>query len=147
MCARSASKADTDRTTDIPAHCYQLTFEQNPAWSKFYAGAKEILEYWKNVVKKYDLRKYMKLSHKILECRWKEEDSKWHVKIQNVTTGETFEDTSDAIMQCIGGLNNWKWPDIQGLHDFKGDLLHSANWDESFDPKVRDMAPAANKYS
>ena len=27
--------------------------------------------------------------------------------------------------------SNWKWPDIEGLHDFKGTLLHTAKWDES----------------
>ena len=28
----------------------------------------------------------------------------------------------------IGGLSRWKWPDIEGLHDFKGTLIHSADW-------------------
>jgi cation diffusion facilitator CzcD-associated flavoprotein CzcO len=32
-----------------------------------------------------------------------------------------------------GILNNWKWPDIEGLHDFKGPVLHSACWDHSVD--------------
>lgn len=26
-------------------------------------------------------------------------------------------------------LSNWKWPDIEGLHDFKGKLCHTANYD------------------
>jgi cation diffusion facilitator CzcD-associated flavoprotein CzcO len=38
--------------------------------------------------------------------------------------------TADII---IGILNNWKWPDIEGIHDFKGPLMHSANWDHSVD--------------
>ena len=25
-------------------------------------------------------------------------------------------------------LSRWRWPDIEGLHDFKGTLVHSANW-------------------
>lgn len=27
--------------------------------------------------------------------------------------------------------SHWKWPDIEGLHDFKGSLLHTASWDDS----------------
>lgn len=27
----------------------------------------------------------------------------------------------------------WKWPNIQGIHDFKGHKVHSASWDHSFD--------------
>lgn len=29
--------------------------------------------------------------------------------------------------------SQWKWPDIPGLHDFKGHLVHSAAWDHSYD--------------
>jgi cation diffusion facilitator CzcD-associated flavoprotein CzcO len=27
----------------------------------------------------------------------------------------------------------WQWPDIPGLNSFKGKLLHSARWDNSYD--------------
>ena len=36
----------------------------------------------------------------------------------------------------LGILNTWKWPEIEGLHDFKGKLMHSAKWDESYDYSV-----------
>ena len=29
--------------------------------------------------------------------------------------------------------SNWKWPNIEGLHDFKGKLVHSARWDQEYD--------------
>jgi cation diffusion facilitator CzcD-associated flavoprotein CzcO len=32
-----------------------------------------------------------------------------------------------------GSCSNWKWPDIKGLHDFKGVLTHSARYDTSLD--------------
>ena len=85
---------------------------------------------------KYEIRKYAKLGNKVLEARWSEDASKWVVKLQNVKTGEEFEDTADAIFRGVGGLNNWKWPQIPGLHDFTGKLVHSANWDPSYDYKV-----------
>ena len=30
-------------------------------------------------------------------------------------------------------LNRWEWPDISGLHDFKGRLIHSACYPEGYD--------------
>lgn len=30
-------------------------------------------------------------------------------------------------------FSKWKWPSIPGIHDFKGRLVHSARWDESYD--------------
>ncbi len=62
--------SSNDVLSDIPAHCYQLSFEANPPWSSFYAKAPEILEYWKRVAEKHGCRKYMKLGHKAVEARW-----------------------------------------------------------------------------
>ena len=50
--------------------------------------------------------------------------------------GEVFDDQGDALITAIGALNEWRWPQIPGLHDFGGKLLHSAAWDESYDYKV-----------
>ena len=29
--------------------------------------------------------------------------------------------------------SNWKWPNIEGIHNFKGKLVHSARWDQDYD--------------
>lgn len=78
----------------------------------------------------------MHFKHKAIEARWDEPTSKWHVKFQKTDTGEIVEDVGDVFITGIGALNEWKWPNIPGLHDFKGPKLHSANWDSSFDHKV-----------
>jgi cation diffusion facilitator CzcD-associated flavoprotein CzcO len=75
----------------------------------------------------------MKFNHKCIEARWNEETTKWHAKFQVVGTDEVFEDIGDVFMTGIGALNEWKWPNIEGLHSFKGKLLHSANWDSETD--------------
>ncbi|KAF4167602.1 hypothetical protein CNMCM6936_004659 [Aspergillus lentulus] len=125
---------------DIPSHVYQASFEPNPSWSQFYSSGGEILEYWKGIVKKYDVRKYMKLNHKIVEARFDDSLSKWHVTVENCVTGESIRDTCDVLYACIGALNDWKWPDIPGLDSFKGKLLHSAAWDESWSPEALSVA-------
>ncbi|KAB8200573.1 hypothetical protein BDV34DRAFT_230175 [Aspergillus parasiticus] len=118
---------------DIPAHVYQATFESNPNWSEFYASSKEILQYWKDIVAKYGVRKYMQLNHKVVEARFNDAEAKWHVKIENGLTGDLINDTCDVLYGCIGALNDWKWPDIPGLFDFQGKLVHSAAWDTEWD--------------
>ena len=47
----------------------------------------------------------MKLSHKAMQARWDESISKWIVTLQNIPTGEVFEDTADALFTGIGVLN------------------------------------------
>lgn len=48
------------------------------------------------------------------------------------------------MVKATGTLNKWKWPDIPGLHDFNGTLLHSANWDTSFDAAGKTLAVIGN---
>lgn len=125
---------------DIPAHSYQLSYESQINWSKFYVGAPEILEYWRNVVKKYNVRRLMKFEHKCIEAKWNEQTSKWHVKFQVLPTGEIVEDVGDVFITGIGVLNSWKWPDIKGLVDFQGKLMHSADWDTKYDATGQKVA-------
>lgn len=95
------------------------------------------------MAKKHDVEKHIHFSHKCIEARWNEQMCKWTVKVQNLDTGLIVEDTGDVLMTGTGTLNDWVWPDIPNLHDFEGPLLHSANWDVSFDPKVSSHPPPA----
>lgn len=40
--------------------------------------------------------------------------------------------------------SNWKWPDVEGLHDFKGDLIHTASWPEGYDLANKTVALIGN---
>lgn len=59
-----------------PAHAYTYPFEPNAEWSSFYAGAPEILQYFQNFAKKYDLNKYIKFNSSVKEAIWNEEEGK-----------------------------------------------------------------------
>lgn len=61
------------------------------------------------------------------KAQWSHDTGKWVLDIQPVN-GEVFQDTCDVLFTAIGGLDRWKWPDIEGLHRFQGKLIHSANW-------------------
>ena len=78
----------------------------------------------------------MRLGWKVLEARWNEKASQWTVKLESTKSGEIIEDKADVIYQGIGTLNEWQWPKIEGLHDFKGKLLHTAQWDTTYDYRV-----------
>ena len=84
------------------------------------------------VVEKYKLMKYIKLNHELIHAKYDEPRGKWNIRIRRPGTDsepEEFEDTADILLVCTGCLSRWKWPDIPGLNDFKGRLVHSANWD------------------
>ncbi|QKX59638.1 uncharacterized protein TRUGW13939_06775 [Talaromyces rugulosus] len=126
---------------DIPAHTYQLSFDSNRAWSTYYASAGEILQYWKRVAEKYDVRKLMKFRHRLTHAQWNQLSSQWEVMVDDELTGFSTKQCCDVLITAMGALNQWNWPSITGLHDFQGKLMHSADWDSSYDLKVSTTPP------
>lgn len=126
---------------DIPAHSYQYSFEPNKDWSKFYAPAAEICKYWSGAAKKYGATRFIKLNHRVVEAKWDQEECQWTLKVQvGGKDPHTFETKCNVLIDAMGGLNNWKWPDIPGRDQFKGHMVHSANWDENYNYKGKKVA-------
>jgi cation diffusion facilitator CzcD-associated flavoprotein CzcO len=89
------------------------------------------------VAEKYDVVKYMRFSHKVLNASWDDATAKWRVIVQDVENGGQKTDEADVLISAVGILNQWDWPLIPGLQDYKGKLMHSAAWDPSFQVEVR----------
>ncbi|KAJ7622059.1 FAD/NAD-P-binding domain-containing protein [Roridomyces roridus] len=114
---------------DVPSHCYQFSFEDQSQWSGMFSTGPEILANMERVVDKYKIRKYITLKHELTHAKYDEGTGKWTVRIRRGEDGKEFEEECDVFMLCIGSLNRWHWPEIDGLKDFKGKLVHSAQWD------------------
>lgn len=125
---------------DIPSHLYTFTFDPNPEWSYYFAYGDEIQRYFENFADRFGSRKYMKLNMKVVECRWIQERSIWEITVEDQITKETWKDWAHCVVNGTGILNNWKWPEIEGLHDFKGPLMHSASWNHDVDFKDKTAA-------
>jgi cation diffusion facilitator CzcD-associated flavoprotein CzcO len=134
----------------VPAHTYQFSWAPNPRWSKFYAPAPEIRQYLNDVADNHGLRKYMKFNHRAVSAHWQEELSTWRVELE--ITGDsgkvvTIVRECDVLIKGVGALNNWKYPEIDGLSNFKGKLMHTANWDDTVDLTGKRIAVIGNGAS
>ncbi|ODV90440.1 hypothetical protein CANCADRAFT_44095 [Tortispora caseinolytica NRRL Y-17796] len=121
---------------DIPAHSYSFDFAPNPYWSKYYATGPEIYEYIKVVTKQYNLDRAVSFLSRVVSTTWDEKSSQWQLEIevtQRDGSVKTIKDVCDILVDGSGVLNKWKWPDIKGLKAFKGELLHSARYNEDID--------------
>ena len=116
---------------DVPAHAYTYSFEPKPDWSSFYAYAPEIKSYFEGFAKKHNLMPYVKLNSTVKSARWVEEEGKYELEVD--VDGQTVHDWCHILINGTGFLNDWKWPKIEGLHSFKGRLMHTANWDSDVD--------------
>ncbi|KIW84398.1 hypothetical protein Z517_03648 [Fonsecaea pedrosoi CBS 271.37] len=132
---------------DHPSHNYQFTWKPNPRWTQFSANAEEIKDYAIRCCDDEDMRPEIKLSHKIINAKWCEDLGEWELKIENLVSREIVDDRCHFLLNATGILNNWKWPNLPGLFDFQGDLVHSAAWPESFDYRNKKVAVIGNGSS
>ncbi len=109
---------------DIPSFIYSFSYEQRGDWSRIYAPGAELREYAESMVDKYGLREKLRMNTTIVAATFDERNSLWRL-----STDGPAEITARYIVLAIGGLERPKMPDIEGLDEFGGTLLHTALWD------------------
>jgi hydroxyversicolorone monooxygenase len=108
---------------DVPSHAYTFNFALYPDWPRYFSHAPDIWEYLNKVVTAFDLRKYMTFNTEAVGAWWQEDKGQWKVKLRQTVSDvavREFETECDVLLYGVGFLNNYKWPDIEGLENFKG---------------------------
>lgn len=131
------------------SHLYSYSFEQNSDWTREYPGQEEILEYLMRVAQKYELYRYVRFNTAVDSAQWDEASKRWKttVSVQGGKDAEftsTYTISSDYLVSAVGQLNMPRLPDISGLGEFKGKLMHSARWDWSYSLQGKKVAIIGN---
>lgn len=113
---------------DIPSSTYSYSFEPNPHWSRLFAPGPELKAYAVHVADKYDLRRHMRFDTVVQGARWDEETSTWQVTLED---GETV--AGRFLLTATGFLSQPKLPDIPGVEDFAGTVVHTTRWDDDIE--------------
>jgi cation diffusion facilitator CzcD-associated flavoprotein CzcO len=72
-----------------------------------YASQPEILQYFRDTAKNFDLEKFIKLGSEVVEARWSEEDGQWLIKILDRSTGAIATDWCHFFING-GGFLKWE---------------------------------------
>jgi cation diffusion facilitator CzcD-associated flavoprotein CzcO len=113
---------------DIASVTYSYSFEPNPWWAHWYARGPELKKYAEHVADKYDLRRHMRFHTVVEGAGWDEDAEEWEVRVAG---GERLR--AAYLITATGFLSQPKLPDIEGVGDFAGTVLHTARWDDSAD--------------
>lgn len=89
---------------DIPAHSYSYTWVGNPNWSKVYVGAEEIWDFYRKLAREYGVYEKTKFRHKVVGAEWDDDASVWRVSVENLDTGEIFQDQAEVLFNSGGIL-------------------------------------------
>ncbi len=120
---------------DIPSNLYSYSFAQNPNWSRGFSGSSEILEYVHYLVNNFKLNDLIKFNQNVESLSFEEKTGLWTVVLTN---GGFYQ--ARTVIAAGGPLSNFSFPKIDGLENFKGKKIHSANWDHDYDIKGKRVA-------
>lgn len=123
---------------DIQSHLYSFSFAPNKSWSRTYARQPEILAYLESVADEFDLRRHLMLGTKVRAMRWDADACNWTCELDGAAGPNTLN--VDAVVCAVGLFGLLKLPDIAGIADFKGMLMHTAQWDHGVDLTGRRVA-------
>jgi cation diffusion facilitator CzcD-associated flavoprotein CzcO len=115
-------------TVDIPSATYSYSFEPNPDWEHVFARGHELKEYCDRVAEKYDLRRHMRFSTQVDSARWDDDADVW---VLSLADGQSL--TVQQLITATGFLSRPALPDIPGIADFAGTVVHTAQWDDDLD--------------
>src|SRR4051812_40120019 len=118
---------------DIASVTYSYSFEPNPNWSHWFARGPELKRYAEHVADTYDLRRHMEFGVRVDGARWDEDEQHWVVTTTPVAGGESSTRTATYLMTATGFLSQPRLPDIEGVQDFAGTVIHTAQWDDAVD--------------
>ncbi|HYJ56229.1 MAG TPA: NAD(P)/FAD-dependent oxidoreductase, partial [Mycobacterium sp.] len=114
---------------DVPTTTYSYYFEPNPNWSRLFSIGDEIKQYADDVADKYDVRRHIRFSTTVEGAHWDEDAKLWQV---NLADGQTM--ATRYLITATGFLSQPHVPDIPGITEFNGRIIHTTAWDDSYDP-------------
>ena len=117
---------------DIPSIEYSYSFdaelEREWRWTERYAGQAEILRYLEHVATRFDLARDIQFNTVVTAASWDENAQRWLVETDGAASY-----SAQFLILASGSLSKPKAPDLPGLDNFAGPVLHTAQWDDSVD--------------
>lgn len=108
---------------DIQSHLYSYSFMPNPRWSRVYAPGPEIWAYMKECAVRGGVQDHLSFNNEVISAEWNESRGVWEVE----ATAGRYE--ADVVVAASGHLSDPKFPEIQGIESFEGEIFHSSRWD------------------
>jgi cation diffusion facilitator CzcD-associated flavoprotein CzcO len=112
---------------DVPADLYSFSWASK-SWSRRFPPHDEILAYLRDVADERGVTPNIRFGATVTSVRFDDASGRWEVE-----TAEGLRITAACVVSAMGQLNRPHRPDIDGLDEFAGPVVHSARWDDALD--------------
>ena len=116
---------------DIPSFIYSFSYEQRGSWSRLFAPGGELLAYAEDVADRNELRPHIRFQTAVTSMAFDEAEDLWRLQLDGPGGPTTM--TARFVISAIGALERPVLPDIAGIDDFAGTIVHTARWDHDVD--------------
>jgi 4-hydroxyacetophenone monooxygenase len=117
---------------DTSSYLYQFKFEKNYPWPEFCSSQAETRRYLERVAAKHGVLGNVLFNREVSSAIWNEQAARWDMTLKR--RGEPDEVLSANVIFSASGLfSTPNMPDIPGIGAFNGRILHTAQWDSSYD--------------
>jgi len=130
---------------DTPSHLYCFSFARNN-WSRYFAAQSELKAYFTRVAEEFDLVRHIQFGVEVTGAAFDETTGLWQVELRH-GDGQTEFTESNLLVSAVGAFNKPKWPNIPGLDQFLGPVVHTARWDDTLDLNGKRVAVIGNGAS
>jgi len=117
---------------DSSNHIYSYSFEPNHHWPQHFSTQPILLDYFRGVADRYDLRGKIAFETEVETLDWDEPRALWRVTVKDKAGAHRVIE-ANAVVTAVGQLNRPRMPDIKGRDRFAGPAFHSARWRHDID--------------
>jgi cyclohexanone monooxygenase len=119
---------------DVQSLEYSYSFsgdlQQKWRWTEEYSSQPEIQRYARHVAERFDLLQHIHLKTALISAAFDRETSTWTAELAPSEVegfaGEAIE--CRHLLFATGSVSTPNVPDLTGLRDFRGSVLHTARW-------------------
>ena len=119
---------------DVKSVLYSLSWAPNPRWSRSYSPQGEIQQYLRDVCDRIGMAPRVRFGTTVLESRWDATAQLWRL------TTDHGDVTADILIAASGALTEPVLPEVPGLAEFPGPVVHTARWPSDLDIDGRRVA-------
>lgn len=107
---------------DVPSHLYSFSFIKNPNWSRVFPQGAEIQRYLIQCCDQENIRPHIDFQTQLENSSWNAKKRIWEIQ----TSKGVYQ--AEFLITATGHLADEHLPQIPGLDEFQGQVMHSARW-------------------
>lgn len=132
-----------DARVDTPSSVYEFSFEKQYPWTEYFARQGEVRNYLEHIAHKYNVYSKIHFCHDVKSGTFDERTSTWQL---DITNKEGKHDTFKAnfVLSAAGLFSSPRELEVEGREDFKGEFVHSTEWNSENTAAGKSVAVIGN---